>query len=196
MFNIHFLKKESLPSVDALQIQGRDIKIVVCLGNPVEGYEASYHNAGFLFLDFLTSLYPNNGVGKSQNFKNIKSFAYARLGGLVFAKPTTLMNNSGKAVKELLRYFDASPSELLVVHDDSDIPFGEYKFSFGRGSAGHNGAESIIKYIGTVEFLRLRIGVRNTNQKAGDFVLSKIPKDKLGDLENLFAEIKTSHFKV
>ena len=196
MFNIPFLKKESLSDSDALRIEGRDIKIIVGLGNPGENYKNSYHNTGFLFIEFLASRYSDDEVSKSQNFKNIKSFAYARLGDLVFAKPTTFMNNSGKAVKEILRYFSASPSELLVAHDDSDIPFGKYKLSFGRGSAGHNGVESIIKSIGTMNFLRLRIGVRDTNNKAGDFVLNKIPKDELSDLENLFAEIKTSHFEV
>jgi len=101
------------------------------------------------------------------------------------------MNESGKAVKEAVKYFRAKPEEILIIHDDSDIELGKYKISFGRGSAGHQGVESIIKSLGTKNFWRLRIGIRRTKRKkAGEFVLKKItPADKLV-WERLFSDLK------
>ncbi len=107
------------------------------------------------------------------------------------------MNESGKAVKEAMKYFKIKPEEILIVHDDSDIELGKYKISFGRGSAGHNGVQSIINNLKTKNFWRLRIGVRPTTNnrrpttqiKAGDFVLKKISKKNLEIFEKFFYEI-------
>ena len=73
--------------------------------------------------------------------------------------PTTFMNESGQAVAPLVRYFDAEPDELLVLHDDIDLPFGKIRLQFGRGSGGNNGARSVIHSLGTKEFWRLKCGV-------------------------------------
>lgn len=195
MFNIPPTRKRSEPSKNATEVEGKNIKIVVGLGNPGGKYGGTYHNAGYLFLDHILQGFSGNESGKPKKWKNKKSFAYVKLGDLIIAKPNTFMNASGPAIGELIRYFKVKPDELLVAHDDSDISFGEYKISFGRGSAGHKGIEAIIKSIGTDEFLRLRIGVRHSDKKAGEFVLGRIPQHKLKDLNNLFSEIKTSYFE-
>ncbi len=78
---------------------------------------------------------------------------------VVLAKPTTFMNESGQAVAPLLRYFDAEPSDLLVIHDDIDLPFAKMRLQFDRGSGGNNGAKSIIGSLGTRAFWRLKCGV-------------------------------------
>jgi peptidyl-tRNA hydrolase, PTH1 family len=77
----------------------------------------------------------------------------------VLAVPNTFMNESGQAVAPLLRYFDGEPTELLVVHDDIDLPFAKLRLQFGRGSGGNNGARSVIRSLGTQEFWRLKCGV-------------------------------------
>ena len=114
------------------------------------------------------------------------------------------MNESGGFVKKMLKKKGVKPEALLVIHDDSDLNLGSFKFSFGRGSAGHKGAESVIRTLGTKDFWRLRIGIRpigpispigligliaRRRKKAGEFVLRKISAKDKKTLESVFAEI-------
>jgi|SRR3989344_7828127 len=149
-------------------------KIIVGLGNPGKEYKNTYHNAGLLFLDRL--------VAKNE-FKAYKNFEYVKIGETVVVKPLIFMNESGETVKSALKHFKKEEGDMLVIHDDSDIEFSEYKLSFGCGSAGHKGIESIIKALGTKEFARLRIGVRketkSRREKAGEFVLKKMGENDL-----------------
>ena len=159
----------------------QNIKLIIGLGNPESQYGQTYHNAGFLFINKMSD------YGK---FKNNKNFEYLKINGLIFIKPLVFMNESSKAVFAAMKYFKAKPEEILIVHDDSDIEIGKFKISFGRGSAGHNGVESIIKSLKTKDFWRLRIGIRpqKSKQKAEKFVLKKISKKDLEILEKVFKE--------
>lgn len=158
----------------------KDLKLIIGLGNPDSEYQNTYHNVGFLFVDFLG--------------KGVKSEVY--------------MNESGKFVSKEVK--KAAPSagkpafkleNLLIVHDDSDIELGKYKLSFGRGSAGHHGVESIQAALKTKDFWRLRIGIRSKadlpaealpadrqvpRAKAGKFVLKKISARDKKILEGVF----------
>src|SRR3990172_8828107 len=162
----------------------QDIKLIIGLGNPGKEYEKTYHSAGFLFVDYL--------------LKNpsISNFHPPASGGGLISKPLksdVYMNESGKFVKKALQKYQIKPEEILITHDDSDIEIGKYKISFGRGSAGHNGVESIIKALKTKNFWRLRVGIRKKTGlpadlsakaqrataearqvKAGEIVLKKI----------------------
>lgn len=104
------------------------------------------------------------------------------------------MNQSGNFVKTILNKYKINPEKLLIAQDDSDIEIGKYKLSFGRGSAGHKGIESIIKSLKTKNFWRLRIGIRKTTKgerpKAEDFVLKKISAFDYKKLESVFKEAK------
>lgn len=154
------------------------VKIIIGLGNPDKEYANTYHNVGFLFIDYLLKNPPIIKLLKSDVF----------------------MNESGKFVAKTLKKTNVKPEEILIVHDDSDIEIGKYKISFGRGSAGHNGVESVIKSLKTKNFWRLRIGIRphirinqhkisiNQRPKAAAFVLKKISKKDLGILEKVFEE--------
>ncbi|OIO49204.1 MAG: hypothetical protein AUJ39_01480 [Parcubacteria group bacterium CG1_02_42_13] len=164
-------------------------KLILGLGNSGKDYEHSYHNAGFLFLDSL--------LGELK-LKRVKSFAYAKIDGATIVKPLTFMNESGKAVKQAIKYFRLQPEEIVIVHDDSDVQLGKYKLSISRGSAGHRGVESIIKSLGTKNFARLRIGIRSEanppslklrRARAGDFVLKKISKRDYMLLNSAFEKI-------
>ena len=152
-------------------------KIVIGLGNPGKEYEKTCHNAGFLFIQYLMDKKPANSEFRIQNSELLKSDVY--------------MNESGKFVAKIMRKTGVKPQEILIVHDDSDIELGKYKLSFGHGSAGHKGAESIIKSLGAKNFWRLRIGIRKkaTRKKAEKFVLKKISKSDLEILNNVFEEI-------
>ena len=158
------------------------VKIIIGLGNPDKEYANTYHNAGALFIDYLLenrkSKIENQSASRRTKFKNGKYLNYLKNNEIILIKPKTFMNESGKAVLEAKKYFKAKPEEILIVHDDSDIEIGKYKISFDRGSAGHNGVESIIKSLKTKNFWRLRIGIRpqKSKQKAEKFVLKKISK--------------------
>ena len=103
------------------------------------------------------------------------------------------MNDSGRAAKEALRVFKASPANLIVIHDDSDIEIGGFKRSQGGRAAGHKGIQSIIDHLGTEDFMRIRIGIREPDEarrkKAGEFVLSPISANHKKILERVFDEI-------
>ncbi|TSA44148.1 aminoacyl-tRNA hydrolase [bacterium] len=157
------------------EFRPEQIRIVAGLGNPGLAYRNTYHNVGFLALDYFSGETPENEWHKSKNF------SYLKTGKLILVKPGIFMNESGEALKQALRYFKAKPENLLVVHDDSDIELGKYKIGFSRGAAGHRGVASVINNLKTNNFWRLRIGVRNRRGKAGDFVLEKIkhPEEKI-----------------
>lgn len=155
------------------------IKLIVGLGNPRKEYEHTRHNAGFSFIDFLEN-----------NFKNKKT---------ILAKTQIFMNESGRAVAKLLKSNRMSPKNILIVHDDIDIPWGNFKFSFGRSSAGHKGVESIIKTLKTKNFWRLRIGIQPATEKrvkAEKIILKKFTPKELEKFDEIFKkavfELKTA----
>ncbi|MEK7464396.1 MAG: hypothetical protein AAB617_01310 [Patescibacteria group bacterium] len=146
------------------------IKAIIGLGNPGTEYDNTYHNAGAIFIDILSKIKPEKRFKKTNGF----------------------MNESGADVKKILRLLGARTQDLLLVHDDSDLELGQYKISYGSGSAGHNGVASVIDVLGTKDFWRLRIGIRNdktTRQKAGGFVLKKIQLLDKKILLSVFSEI-------
>jgi len=161
-------------------------KLIIGLGNPAEEYAKTFHNAGWLFADFMAE----------GEFENAKNFAFSKEKGFIVVKPLTFMNDSGKAVSEAVKYFSGKkkikPDDILIVHDDSDIMAGEYKLSFGKNSAGHRGVESAIKALKTKNFWRLRIGIRkNKKGKAADFVLKKMSPADMKKMSENFKEIKS-----
>jgi PTH1 family peptidyl-tRNA hydrolase len=121
-----------------------------------------------------------------------KLFMYCSDGDFIFAKSLLFMNDSGQAVYEAFKKFDTTPDHLVVLHDESDLPVGNYKISFDRSSGGQKGVQSIIDHIGTQAFWRVRIGIRpaseNVRKKAGEFVLSRVKKSDEKIFEKIFEE--------
>lgn len=156
------------------------IKLIVGLGNPGEKYEKTRHNAGFWFVDLIAA----------QN--DCKLTTDAKMFGIVgklnadtwLLKPTTFMNASGKAVAAIANYFKIMPAEILVVHDELDLPPGTAKLKLGGGRSG-NGIKDIISALGTENFWRLRIGIgRPTVQgEMANYVLSAPSKQEHDALE-------------
>jgi PTH1 family peptidyl-tRNA hydrolase len=149
------------------------LKLVVGLGNPGQDYTETRHNAGFWFVDEFV-------LGHSFSFSEEKKFfgQTARIGGSVdcrVLKPDTFMNQSGRSVKSLMDYFNISPSELMVAHDEIDLCAGTIRLKQGGGHGGHNGLRDIISQIGTADFLRMRIGVGHPGKKDDvvDYVLHR-----------------------
>lgn len=151
------------------------MKLFVGLGNPGEKYRPTRHNLGQLIIQ---SLLENLGV-KSNNFSKLS----ALIGEYQNSKLATLnsfMNESGFPVSKIVNYFKISPQDLYIIHDDLDLPVGEYRFQFDRGPAGHKGVSSIIEQLGTQAFHRIRIGIGKptTPIAVEDYVLQPFSKEE------------------
>lgn len=131
--------------------------VVVGLGNPGSRYADTRHNAGALTLDVL--LERTGGTFKSHKSGCLVAEMSLRDARAVLARPTSYMNESGRPVGALLRWYKQPPANLIVVHDEIDIPFGDVRVKSGGGTAGHNGLGSIVDHLGTKDFVRIRVGV-------------------------------------
>lgn len=154
------------------------MKLIVGLGNPGNQYNFTRHNTGFLALDFYFKTH------KLEWEKKPKLGAiYARIGDAFFIKPQDFYNDSGRAVREFVKFYKISLSDILVICDDFNLEFGKIRARATGSAGGNNGLKSIIAELGTEDFSRLRIGTGNDDlrKKIGDvdFVLSKYtPKEK------------------
>lgn len=153
------------------------MKLIVGLGNPGKRYEKTRHNIGFIVLDALQKKWGTPDWSLSSKF-NAEVTSYAPTKEKIYLlKPMTFMNESGQSVEMMAEYYKINPSDIIVVHDDKDIPLGEIKTQRDRGHAGHNGIRSIIDRMGTKDFHRVRIGVANPKKQehmdTADFVLGK-----------------------
>jgi PTH1 family peptidyl-tRNA hydrolase len=136
------------------------IKLVVGLGNPGREYERTRHNAGFWWVDALAA-----DLGAV--FKRESKFhgEVAKAGSIWLLKPLTYMNKSGQAVGSLVKFYQIAPEEILVAHDEMDLPAGGLKMKIG-GAAGSNGVKDIVAHLGTRDFWRLRIGIGHPRDMA------------------------------
>jgi PTH1 family peptidyl-tRNA hydrolase len=147
--------------------------LVAGLGNPGAAYAGNRHNVGWLVVDELARRHGGSWRGKFHG-----RLAEIRVDGhkVALLKPETYMNESGRAVSDAMRFFKLEPDSVLVVHDESDLPAGRLQARIGGGLAGHNGLRSVAQYLGTPEFLRLRVGVgrpeRGDPRPLADYVLA------------------------
>ena len=155
------------------------MKLIIGLGNPGEEYEKTRHNIGFMALEGIRGQvlgFSNWKLEKKLEAEVSRGHIASCCEDVILAKPQTFMNNSGRAVKLLTTHYKLRPTDLLVVHDDIDLPFGTLRLSFGSGSAGQNGVQSIIDTLGTKDFWRLRIGIGPKLGEADKFVLKRFPR--------------------
>lgn len=160
------------------------MKAIIGLGNPGREYEQTRHNAGFLVLDRL--LEQQGGTWTTTRWNGLSARTQVNHFTVLAAKPLTYMNRSGHFVTSLLNYFRIDNTDLLVVHDEMDLPTGSIRLSRGGGSAGHRGVASIIEQLGSQDFGRLRLGVGKPDRKEQvvGHVLSRVG----GEDEELFTE--------
>jgi peptidyl-tRNA hydrolase, PTH1 family len=154
------------------------IRLIVGLGNPGPDYEQTRHNAGFWLVDNLANSLPNARLQRESGFNAM--VAKTTIGGnqLWLLEPQTYMNRSGQSVGAIARFYKIQPDEVLVVHDELDLPPGAAKLKKGGSSGGHNGLKDITSALGTQDYWRLRIGIGhprtlNLNQPVADFVLHR-----------------------
>ena len=160
------------------------IRLIVGLGNPGREYETTRHNVGFRWVGELARL-------QNLSFKNETKFhglaARGQLHGreMLLLKPQTFMNASGRAVGALAQFYKIAPAEILVVHDDLDLPPGVARLKLGGGHGGHNGLKDIIAHLGTRDFWRLRLGIGHPGERAEvvNFVLNDPRKEERALIE-------------
>ena len=142
------------------------IKLFVGLGNPGDKYSATRHNAGFWFIDVLAAQTNSKLALDAKMFGITGKLNSAKLNQDVWLlKPTTFMNGSGKAVAALANYYKILPNEVLVIHDELDLPSGSAKLKFGGGHGGHNGLRDIHAALGSADYWRLRLGIGHPGDK-------------------------------
>ena len=165
--------------------------LFVGLGNPTPDSENNRHNIGFKMIDVLNQKF---GLTKQKpKFKGLLTTGNIGEKKIYAIKPLTFMNNSGICIRELIEYFKIGAEDVTVFHDDLDIDFGKIKAKFGGSSAGHNGIESIDKFIGK-EYSRVRIGIGKSKTKASvsDHVLKDFDDDEKLELEKITNNIVNS----
>jgi PTH1 family peptidyl-tRNA hydrolase len=165
------------------------MKLIVGLGNPGREYRDTRHNVGFKVVDEIARRHALEWAMAPAQVP--ESFVVKKYGtdAVLLAKPLTFMNRSGDAVAALSRYYDVAPSDLLVVYDDIDLPFGRLR-ARARGSAGtHNGMRSVVSRLGTIDFPRLRLGVGRGDRRRelADHVLAKFEADEQSELDPFIA---------
>ncbi|GII77897.1 peptidyl-tRNA hydrolase [Sphaerisporangium rufum] len=156
--------------------------LIVGLGNPGPEYAGNRHNAGFMVLDELAA----RAGGRFKAHRSRAEIVEGRLAGapVVLAKPRSFMNLSGGPVKALADFYKVTPANMIVVHDELDIPYGALRIKLGGGDNGHNGLRSITKSIGTRDYLRVRFGVGRPpgRMDAADYVLRDFATAERKDL--------------
>lgn len=156
------------------------MKLVVGLGNPGIKYKNTRHNVGFIVVDNyvqdLRWIQDKDALIVSTIINGNKT---------LFVKPQTFMNLSGSCIARLVKYYKISAEDILVIHDDLDLPKMKYRVKYNSSSGGHNGVNDIINALGTKSFTRLKIGIgHNSNEDTKDYVLSKLSKEEIAFLKD------------
>ncbi|WP_155369501.1 aminoacyl-tRNA hydrolase [Catellatospora vulcania] len=164
--------------------------LIVGLGNPGPQYAGNRHNVGFFIADLLAE---RTGVKFGRHRKAVAEVAESRLGfgvdapRLVLVKPLTYMNLSGGPAAALSQFYKVPPEQIIAVHDELDIPYGQLRLKVGGGEGGHNGLRSMTKSLATKEYVRVRFGVGRPpgRQDPADFVLSDFSSVERKELDFL-----------
>ncbi|MDQ5901664.1 MAG: peptidyl-tRNA hydrolase, family [Patescibacteria group bacterium] len=176
--------------------------LIVGLGNPGEKYSKTRHNVGFILLDFFV-----NGWQKDKYAEALVSKDFINGSDVIYVKPETFMNDSGRSVSYLKEKFEIPNENIFVVYDDIDLPFGEIRISHDRGDGGHNGIKSIVSCLESRDFTRLRFGIAPSSEdgraikpKGGfftpaskavsNFVLKDFSASDLEKIKNLSAKVE------
>ncbi len=163
------------------------MKIIVGLGNPGIRYEWTRHNIGFQVVDRLASL--NHITLGSRRFKALYGVGSIGAQRVVLAKPLTFMNLSGDSVRKLIDYFEVGMEDLIVVHDDLDLPVGRIRIKRKGGDGGHQGIRSIIESLGGNNFLRLKVGIGRPpkGKEAAEYVLEPLDETERSEFEGVLS---------
>ena len=175
------------------------LKLLIGLGNPDEEYYLTRHNVGFMMLDYLAKRNDSGEFELEKKFNALVSKGKMETAPVVLVKPLCYVNKSGEVAIKVKNFYKVKPEDVILIHDDLDIEFGNFKLSFDKNSGGHKGVESVMKSLKTKKFYRLRIGTQNSALKKAykfsekkkdeaikDFVLGKFSKKETEELKTIF----------
>lgn len=164
------------------------MQLLLGLGNPGPEYAATRHNVGFLFIDFLAA---RHGISLKRESKWEAEVGKGALWGrqVLLAKPLTFMNRSGLAAGRIAQFYRLDPADLVVFHDELDLPFNSCRVAKGRGAGGHNGIRSLMEHLGSRDFTRFRIGVGRPpgERPAAGYVLAPFAAVERERLDQFFS---------
>lgn len=166
------------------------VRLMVGLGNPGKEYNLTRHNIGFAVLDDFAAKNEFPAFKENKKLKALLSEKVLGAHKVILVKPTTFMNESGVSVQAIMQFYHLQMSELIVVHDELSIAFGQIRMRVDGQAAGNNGIKSIIQHVGS-EFGRIRIGISNdiaAKADASNFVLGKFTKSEQEHLPALYTE--------
>ncbi len=178
------------------------MKLIIGIGNPDPQYAQTRHNVGFMFLDYVVKKVDANDFAEDKKLNALVSKSKIDKFPVILAKPLSYVNKSGEVVAKLAKMYKVKPKDVIVVQDDLDIEFGSFKNSFEKNSGGHKGIDSIIKFLKTNKFYRLRIGtsvraVHKAREESDakrdrfiqEFVLAKFSSKDQDVIKKMFPEI-------
>jgi peptidyl-tRNA hydrolase, PTH1 family len=172
------------------------MKLFVGLGNPGEKYKKTRHNVGFMFLDYWAEF-----LKLSWKLESKHEVQVAKLKSIILIKPQTYMNDSGRAVRKVIDYNRLGKEDLILIYDDLDVAFGEYKISMGKSPRTHNGVNSVVECLSGEDFLHVRIGSggewfeeykKKMNSVADDYILKDFSKKEEKELAQIFEKVLKS----
>jgi len=168
------------------------VKVIVGLGNPRVHYEGTRHNIGFQVVDWLAEI--NHILISTKRFKSLYGTGWIDAERVILVKPMTFMNRSGEAVKKVIHFFQVGIEDLIVIHDDLDLPFGRLRFKRRGGDGGHQGVRSIIASMGKNTFLRLKVGIGRPPQgmDSTEYVLASFDEIQQSHLEGILSRAAES----
>jgi PTH1 family peptidyl-tRNA hydrolase len=166
--------------------------LIVGLGNPGKKYEQTRHNIGFMAVDAILNSYGGNDKPKKK-FNSVIHELQLENKKVIIAKPETYMNNSGDALIQIVNFFKIKTENILILHDELDLPFGSIRLKVGGGIAGHNGLKSILSHLDNT-FLRLRLGIDHPGDRrlVSNYVLGNFNNSEMDSLNTLFDYIATN----
>ena len=171
--------------------------LVFGLGNPGNHYHSSRHNLGFMAIDYLVHVYRCPDLDYEYN--SLRTTAHVCDLDLLLIKPQTYMNHSGKAVLSFCKAHKILPKQVVVIHDDVDLPFGSVRVKSKGGTAGHHGIDSIHEVLETDEFHRIRFGIgRPLDPKVdiSDYVLAPFSPEEIKNLPHFYPDIQKALEKI
>ena len=165
------------------------MKIIAGLGNPGKKYDGTKHNTGFMALNYF--LQKNSLTLEREKFEG--KYTKQKIAGndVILLEPQTFMNDSGRSVAQFARFFKVNPQDILIIHDDMDMPLSKIRIRANGKSGGHNGIKSIIRDLGTSDFNRLKIGIRHpdnvTEASVVSWVLSQFNTEQQNLMDTAYA---------
>lgn len=164
------------------------MKLIVGLGNPGREYENTRHNIGFQLLDFIAD--KKNLSFSKEKFNGLYAEYSVKGEKVILVKPLSYMNLSGSVVSRFASFYKIDVRDILVIQDDLDMHFGRIKIVNNSSSGGHNGIKDIEKFLGSREYVRLKIGISNDkDMDTKDYVLGKFSKEQMDNLNQIYGSL-------